>query len=168
MDKLLTDPDIGLMIWTWVCFAVMAGILAKFAWGPIVKAMEARECKVREDLQKAEAARKEGEAVLAKHAAAMNQAKSEALAILEEGKADAVRLKGAILAEARDEAARVGARGRREIDLAASKAIGDLQAQAAALSVSMASKILGREVKPDDQDRLLQESLAEMKRQAMN
>ena len=168
MDKLLTDPDIGLMIWTWVCFAIMAGILAKFAWGPMVKAMEAREHRIKDDLAKAEGARKEAEATLARHAAALNQVKAEAQAILEEGKADAVRLKERILQEAREEAGKVAERARHEIELAKDKAVSDLQAQAASLSVAMASKILGREVKVADQDRLIQESLGEFKRQGMN
>lgn len=168
MDKLLTDPDTGLMIWTWVSFAVMAVILARFAWKPMLGALEAREHGIRHDLEKAEAARKEAEAVLAKHEAAMNQVKAEAQAILDEGKADATKLREKMLADAQAEAGKVGERARREIELARDKAVADLQAQAAALSVAMAGRILGREVKQADHDRLIQDALGEFKRQAVN
>ena len=166
LEALIPNP--GVLLQQVILFTFLAVVLHRFAWKHILHALESREGKIKGDLDRAEAARKAAEAVLARHEAAMNQAKSEALAILEEGKADAVRLKEAILAEAREEATKVGERGRREIDLARDKAVGDLQAQAAALSVSMAAKILGREVKVADQDRLLQESLTEFKRQAMN
>jgi F-type H+-transporting ATPase subunit b len=161
-------PDPGVLLQQVILFTLLAVVLYQFAWKHILHALEAREGRIKGDLDRAESARKESETVLARHEAAMDRVKVEALAILEEGKADALRLKEAILAEARAEAARVGERGRREIELAASKAVGDLQALAAALSVAMATRILGREVKVSDQDRLLQESLTEMKRQAMN
>ncbi len=166
LEALIPNP--GVLLQQVILFTILVVVLYQFAWKHILHALEAREGKIKGDLDRAESARKEAEAVLARHEAAMNQAKAEALAILEEGKADAVRLKEAILAEARDEAAKVGERGRREIELARDKAIGDLQAQAAALSIAMATKILGREVKVSDQDRLLQESLTEFKTQAMN
>ena len=165
LEALIPNP--GVLLQQVILFTILAVVLYRFAWKHILHALEAREGKIKGDLDRAESARKASEAVLAKHEAAMNHAKVEALAILEEGKADALRLKEAILAAAREEAVRVGERGRREIELAASKAIGDLQAQAAALSVVMATKILGREVQVADQDRLLQESLTEFKRQAI-
>ena len=166
LEALLPNKEV--LIQQVILFTILAVVLYKFAWKHILHALEGREGKIKGDLDRAESARKQAETVLARHEAAMNQAKAEALAILDEGKADAVRLKEAILTEARDEAAKVGERGRREIALARDKAIGDLQAQAAALSIAMATKILGREVKVADQDRLLQESLAEFKTQAMN
>ena len=161
-------PDPADLIQQVILFTVLAAVLYKFAWKHILHALEAREGKIRGDLDRAEASRKEAEAILARHQAAMDQVKGEAQAILDEGKADAVKLKEAILAEARAEAGRIQERSRHDIELARDKAVAELQAQAAQLSVVMATKILGREVKPADQDRLLQESLSEFKRQGMN
>ena len=161
-------PDPATLVQQVILFTVLAGVLYKFAWKHILHALEQREGKIKGDLDKAEAARKEAEAVLARHEAAMNQVKAEAQAILEEGKADATRLKEKILAEAREESARIGERARHEIELAKDKAVAEIQAQAASLSIAMATKILGREVKAADQERLIQEALGEFKRQAMN
>ena len=161
-------PDLPTLVQQTILFAVLALVLYKFAWKHILHALEQREGKIRGDLEQAEAARKSAEAVLAQHQAAMDRVKGEAQAIVEEGKADALRLKETILAEAREEAGKVSERAKREIELARDKAVLDLQAQAASLSVSMASRILGREVKASDQDRLIQESLSEFKRQTMN
>ena len=161
-------PDLPTFVQSTILFTVLAVVLYKFAWKHILHALEEREGKIKGDLDRAEAARKEAEAVLAKHQAAMNQVKAEAQALIDEGKADALRLKAGILAEAREEAGKVSERAKREIELAKDKAVLDLQAQAASLSVSMASRILGREVKASDQERLIQESLSEFKRQAMN
>ena len=168
LDALI--PDGAVLLQQVILFTVLALVLYKFAWKHILHVLEEREGKIRGDLDKAEASRKEAEAVLAKHQAAMDRAKAEAQAVLDEGKADAVKLKEAILTEAREEAGKVGERAKREIELAKDKAVLDLQAQAASLSVSMASRILGREVKASDSDnaRLIQESLSEFKRQTMN
>lgn len=161
-------PDLPTLIQQLILFGVLAWVLYQFAWKHILKALLEREAKIRDDLQKAESARQSTEAVLARHEAQLNQVKAEAQAILEEGKADALKLKDKILGEARDEAGKVSERARREIELSRDKAVSDLQAHAAALSVAMASRILGREVQPADQERLLQESLSDLKRQALN
>lgn len=161
-------PDLPTLVQQTILFTILAVVLYKFAWKHILHALEAREGKIHGDLARAEAARKESEALLAQHQAQVNQVKAEAQAILEEGKADALRLKESILAEARSEAGKVGDRARREIELARDKAVAELQAQAAHLAVAMASKVLGREVQPRDQDRLIQDSLSEFKRQAVN
>ena len=161
-------PDLPTLVQQTILFTVLVAVLYTFAWKHILHALEAREGKIKGDLDRAEAARKDAEAVLAKHEAAMNQVKTEAQAILEEGKADATRLKEKILTEAREEAGKVGERALREIDLAKDKAVAELQSQAAALSLAMAGRILGRELKAADNERLIQESLAEFKRQGMN
>ena len=161
-------PDLPTFIQQTILFAILAFVLYKFAWKHILHALEQREGKIKGDLDRAESARKEAEALLARHQAAMDQVKAEAQAIVDEGKKDALRLKEGILAEAREEAGRTGERARREIELARDKAVLELQAQAAALSVTMATRILGREVKAADQERLIQDSLAEFKRQTMN
>ncbi len=161
-------PDMSTLVQQVILFTVLAAVLYKFAWKHILHALEEREGKIKGDLDAAEASRKEAESLLVRHKAAMDQAKGEAQAILDEGKKDALRLKETILAEAREEAAKAAERSKREIALAGDKAVQELQTQAAALSVSMASRILGREVKASDQDRLIQESLGEFKRQTMN
>ena len=161
-------PDLPTLVQQTILFAVLAGVLYKFAWKHILHALEEREGKIKGDLARAEVARKEAEASLARHEAAMNQVKGEAQAILDEGKADATRLKEKILAEAREEGGKIGERARHEIELAKDKAVAEIQAQAASLSIAMATKILGREVKAADQERLIQEALGEFKRQAMN
>ena len=48
MDKLL-QPDIGLMFWTALNFLILAFLLAKFAWKPLMKALDDRERKIKED-----------------------------------------------------------------------------------------------------------------------
>lgn len=161
-------PDLGTFVQQAILFAVLAGVLYKFAWRHILHALDEREKRLHGDMARAEQARKEAEAIVARHQAELDKVKVEAQAILDEGKADAERLKGSILEEARGEAKAVGERALREIALARDKAVSDLQQEAAQLSIVMASKILGREVKPADQERLLQESLAEFRRQAMN
>ena len=51
MDKLL-QPDIGLMFWTALNFLILAFLLAKFAWKPVMKALDDRERKIKEERER--------------------------------------------------------------------------------------------------------------------
>ena len=64
MDTLL-NPDTGLVIWTVVTFLCLVFLLKKFAWGPLVGAIEEREAKLRADREGAEAARRQAEGIRA-------------------------------------------------------------------------------------------------------
>jgi F-type H+-transporting ATPase subunit b len=55
----LVTPDIGLVFWTTVCFAILLFILRKFAWKPILEAISERERSIEDSLSKAEAAKEE-------------------------------------------------------------------------------------------------------------
>ncbi len=164
MDKLLTDPDIGLMIWTWVSFGIMAFILAKFAWQPMVHALEAREHHIQEEIDRAEANRAESARLLADHQAKLEASRLEAQKIIEEGKADAVRLKDQILKEAREEGERLVKGAKREIELAESKAVETLRQKTVELAVAAASRILERTLRPEDHKDVVNRFLQETER----
>ena len=59
MDNPLLRPDPGLFIWTIITFLVLVTILAKFAWGPLLKALDSRQEAIRKSLDDAQAAKQE-------------------------------------------------------------------------------------------------------------
>jgi F-type H+-transporting ATPase subunit b len=154
--------DLGNSVWTLVIFAIVLVVLGKFAWGPILKSLQAREAFILEALEKAKREREEAELRRKEYEDRLAQARTEATAIVDEGRRDAEVLKNRILEETRAEAEKERERTRREIRIATDTATKELYALAAHLATSMAGRIVGRELNPQDHERLIAESIAEL------
>src|SRR6185295_18727093 len=85
--------DVGNAIWTILIFGLVLFVLGKYAWGPILSGLQARESFIREALEKADRDRKESAAKLQEYVDKINASRAEASAIVEEGKRDADALK---------------------------------------------------------------------------
>ncbi|MFA6030050.1 MAG: F0F1 ATP synthase subunit B [Elusimicrobiota bacterium] len=161
MDTLL-NPDPGLYIWTVVSFLILVGLLKAFAWGPLLKAVEEREERLRAERESAEAARRDAERIrselaaqLAGHEARQKQALAEAL---REGEALRSRLKDDGEAEAR----RIVEKARGQLEEEKARLIGELRREVAALSVLAAERLVRKSVDKDVQKRVLDEFLGEV------
>lgn len=151
----------GLMIWTVVTFVVLLVVLRFTAWGPLQKSLAAREKRIQDAVLGAEKARQESEALLARHRKMIDEAIEEAHKIIDEGKADGLRLKHEIMGQARAEAEEHKARALREVGLATDQAKKELWLEATKLSTELAEKILRRTLDGADQKRLIEEVLQE-------
>src|SRR4051794_9307321 len=81
--------DIGSALWTLLIFGLVVLLLGKFAWGPILNALQSRETFIREALETAKRDRDEAELRLKEYEDRLAQARSEASAIVDEGRRDA-------------------------------------------------------------------------------
>ncbi len=160
--------DLGNAIWTLVIFILVIVVLGKFAWGPLLSALQQREQFIRSSLQEAKDDREAAEARLQEYEARLQKATAEATQIVEQGRQDADKAKGRIEETARTEADKMLDRAKREIDLARQSAIKDLYATSAELATDIAGKVLKREMSPKDHERLIQESIEELNRQDGN
>lgn len=151
----------GLMIWTVVTFLVLLAVLRFTAWGPLQKSLDAREQRIRNAVEGAEKARRESEELLARHRAMIDAAMVDAHKIIDEGKADGLRLKHEIMTQARTEAEEHKARALRELELATDQAKKELWGEATKLSTELAEKILRRTLDSADQRRLIEDVLKE-------
>lgn len=151
----------GLIIWTIVTFVVLMVVLRFSAWGPLQKALAAREQRIRTAIEAAEVARQQSEERLAQLEQRLQQAAEEAHKIIEEGKSDGLKLKNEIAANARVEAEEFKARARRELELATDQAKKDLWEHSTQLSTELAARILGRSLSSDDHRRLVDHVLEE-------
>jgi len=154
--------DLGNSVWTLQIFVVVLLVLGKFAWGPILKALQARESYILESLEKAKREREDAELRRREYEERLAQARTEATAIVEEGRRDAEVLKNRILEETRREADQERERTKREIRIATDTATKELYALAAHLATDMAGRIIGKELTPQDHERLIAESIAEL------
>jgi F-type H+-transporting ATPase subunit b len=151
--------DVGNAIWTVVIFGLVVFVLGKFAWGPLLRGLQAREEFIRESLEKARMERETAETRLREYEQKLATARAEATAIVEEGRRDAEVVRHRIEATAKQEGEAMVERARREIQLATDTATKELFTLSARLATQMAAKVVGRELTPQDHERLIAEAI---------
>jgi F-type H+-transporting ATPase subunit b len=137
----LVQPDPGLFIWTILTFLVLVGLLAKFAWRPLLDALESR--------------RRES-------AEMMRQARVEAESIISRSRSDAEALREELKQKSRAEAAAIVKNAEKQIQMETARAIQQIRTETVDLSVAIASKILKRQVSKDDHEGLIEDTLKQV------
>jgi F-type H+-transporting ATPase subunit b len=158
----LFTGDLGNILWSLLTFAAVLVVLGKFAWGPILNALQKREDFIRDSLAQAKKDREAAQAELAKHAERLDAARAEASGIVEEGRRDAEVLHRKIEADARREAEEMLARAKREIGVATDTAVKHLYTLSADLATNVASRIIRKEIDAKEHERLIAESIEEL------
>lgn len=154
--------DVGSAIWTLAIFLALLFVLGKFAWNPILNALQQREDFIRDALAKAKDDRDAAEAKLAEYEGILAKARAEATALVEEGRRDAEVLRARIEREARAERDAELARAKREIGIAKQTAVKELYDVSGRLATDIAGRIIGRELAPEDHRQLIEASIAEI------
>ncbi len=157
MDNPLVQPDPGLFVWTILTFLILVALLAKFAWRPLLLALEVRQKTIEGALEDARKAREDLERVQQEGAKLLNDARREADAIVTRARADADRFREDMKQQANVQAAGIVERAQREIERETARAVTQLRQEAVELSFSIASKVLRRTVTPADHERLIDE-----------
>jgi len=162
MDNPLLRPDPGLFIWTIFTFLVLLTVLARFAWGPLLKALESRAQSIRDALDDAQRAKQELERLEQESAQIIRKARSDAEAIITTSRSDAERLREEMRHKARAEADAIVRNAGQQIQLETARALQQIRSEAVELSVQIASKILQRNVSKEDNERLIQDTLKQV------
>ena len=152
-------PVVPQFVWALLSFIIVLFILLKKLLPPIQAAMDRRADEIRNALQAAEKARAEAQEMIRQHHADMESARKEATAIIEEGKADAQRVKESIMASAKKEAEEVAGRAVRDIDRAKRQALDELKQTSVDLSIAIAKDLIGRELDPNAHQDLIQQRI---------
>ncbi|HUF89448.1 MAG TPA: F0F1 ATP synthase subunit B [Gemmatimonadota bacterium] len=160
MDLLSADP--GLIVWTIVTFLLLLGILWKFAWNPILGALEAREMAIQKTIDDAERLQAEAAAILEEHQKRLAEARAEGNRVLDEARQAGEHMKQDILEKARAEAEKVLERAHRQLELETEQAIQTIRAQAADLALKAAEKVIERSLTDADHRRFAAEAIEEL------
>jgi len=160
----LVTPALGLVFWTTISFGILLFILGKYAWKPILGALNDRERFIEDSLLKAEAAKEEMARLTNENESLLKQARAERDQILN----DARKVKEQMIADAKELAHKEGARmielARVEINNQKAIAMADVKNQVATLSLDIAEKILRRQFEDQQkQDDLVSQLLKEVK-----
>lgn len=161
------DPgDLGQAIAAVVIFFLLLLVLGKWAWKPIVSQLRQREQEIAETVNRAEKREKESQELLAQYKARLDRAEGDSQEVLAKARKGAAEAREEILDAARGEAQKFAEETRQEIDQAKQKALHELHDAAATLATDLAGRILRKTLKPEDHRELLQESLAEIRKNA--
>ena len=158
----LVQPDPGLFIWTILTFLVLLTLLAKFAWGPLLRALDDRQETIRKSLDDAQLAKQELERLQQESAQIIRQARIDAEAVIVQSRTDAARLKEEMRQKARTEADAIVRNAERHIQLETQRALQQIRHEAVDMSVMIASKILRRNLSKEDNEKLIEEALKQV------
>jgi F-type H+-transporting ATPase subunit b len=155
MGSNLITPDPGTVLWTIITFVILAFLLGKFAWKPLLTTLQERERTIRESLEQAQKARADGEETLRKNQEILSQARRETAAILDQGKREAEVLKTEILAQARKEAQDLVEQGKKQVQFEQKQAMEQLRTQVADLAIQAAERLITRSLDDSAQRQLV-------------
>ena len=164
MEKLIEEFSIGLFVWQTAIFMLLVLMLKKYAWSPILKAVNEREQGIKDALQSAELAKKEMESLKADNDKIMKQARVERDTLLKEARG----IKNSIVNQAKDEAKaeaqKIIENANKSIKNEKNAAVSEIKKQVATLSIDIAEKILKEKLSDDDkQMQIVEELLKDVK-----
>ena len=163
MDTLVkVDP--GLYFWTLFTFLALVVLLKKFAWTPLLKALEERRASIEKSVEDAKRATAELQRVQEESARLMAEARAEAAGIVTRSRADADRFREEMRKKAVEDAQVIVKNAEKEIQLETARAIAQLRTEAVDLSVAIASKLLRKNITAADNDALIQDAIGQFKR----
>lgn len=164
MDKLINDFSFGLFIWQIVIFVGLILLLKKFAWKPILDAVNEREEGIKNALESAENAKKEMQDLQADNQRILQEARVERDTMLKEAR----EMKEKIVADAKNEAQAQGQKmieqAKAAIESEKNAAMNELKLQVSTLSLSIAEKVLKDELSNKEaQTKLVEKMLGDVK-----
>lgn len=154
----------GLMIWTIAVFLLVLFVLGKFAWGPILGVVEAREEGIRDAIGEAKRMNEEAEQRLEEVRRELTAARRQAQEIVAEGREAGDRVRREVEAKARDDAERMLERARQEIGRERDQAVQALRRESVDLALAVASRILHERLDEEADRELVQRYLEEVGR----
>ena len=138
----LLSPHVGLIFWTLVVFALLLFVLGKFAWGPMVSALDEREKTIEDSLTRAERALEEARQMQADNEAARRDAERQAQAILRDAREESDRQRTAEVEKTTADLAKMQEQARADIEREKQQALTALRTEVADLAIGAAEKIL--------------------------
>jgi F-type H+-transporting ATPase subunit b len=160
MEKLISEFSIGLFFWQSMIFIGLIFLLRKYAWGPILSAVNERETSIKDALDSAEAARKEMETLQTDNQRILKEARAEKEVMLKEARNTRADLINTAKEEAKAEAEKILIQAQEAIQNEKRVAISELKEQVASIATNIAEKVLQKELESNDkQEQLISQLL---------
>ncbi len=160
----LVDVRPGLIFWTLVTFFLVALLLRRVAWGPILRVVDDREKTIAASIESAKRERAEAERLLAEQKDAIQKARAEAAEMMRKNAEDVEKLRNELVSKARAEAEAQKPDALREIENERVRAVNDVKKVAADLAIQITEKLLNKQLDDKTQKDLANQYLAEVSR----
>jgi F-type H+-transporting ATPase subunit b len=158
----LVSPDVGLMIWTLLVFGLSMFLLAKLAFPRIAEALDRRQKAIEDSIDAAEHTRKEAEDILAEYRERLAEARGQADEIVSRARKTGEAAENEIVADARSKREEMMEQTRRDIEAETRRAIQEIRAEVADLTVLATEKVTRKALTEEDQKRLVEDALSEL------
>lgn len=163
MENLL-KPDYGVLALTVCNFLLLVYLLKKFAWGPVINALEKREQQIAADKQTAAQARQSAEELKKELDARLAQISNEASAQIAKAVSMGRAQQEQLIDQAKQQAQQLLEQAKAQIEAEKNKALADVRGEISSISLLAASRILGKQVKDDTADQVVSHVLEEITR----
>jgi F-type H+-transporting ATPase subunit b len=158
----LVSPDIGLMIWTLVVFGLSMFLLGKLAFPRIAEALDRRQHAIEESIDTAERIRKEADEILAEYRERLAEARGQADEIVARARKTGEAAEAELVSDGRAKREELMEQTRRDIEAETRRAILEIRAEVADLTVLATEKVTRKTLTDSDHKRLVEEALAEL------
>jgi F-type H+-transporting ATPase subunit b len=158
----LIEPKFGTVFWTLLTFILLVVLLGRFAWKPLLGALEQREKSIKDSIDQARKDREEAEGLLGQHRELLGEARRERAEAVSAGRRDAEVLKAEILEEAKKQREQLLAQTQEQVDAGLRQARSELRSVAADLAIQAAEKLLVKNLDDATQRKLVEDYLADL------
>jgi F-type H+-transporting ATPase subunit b len=158
----LVSPDVGLMLWTLIVVGISYFVLAKLAFPRIAEALDRRQKAIEDSIDAAEHTRKEAEHILDEYRERLAEARGQADEIVARARKTGEAAETEIIADARVKREEMMEQTRRDIQAETRRAIQEIRAEVADLTVLATEKVARKALTDEDQKRLVEDALAEL------
>ncbi|OUW34426.1 MAG: ATP synthase F0 subunit B [Flavobacteriaceae bacterium TMED179] len=150
MEKLISEFSLGLFFWQTVIFIGLIFLLKKYAWKPILSAVNERETSIKDALKEAKEARSEMESLKSDNQRILKEARTEKEALLKEARIVRSEIINRAKEEAKTEANNILSQAQEAIKNEKRLAINELKSQVSSLALDIAEKVLQNELESKD------------------
>ncbi|MFA5012350.1 MAG: F0F1 ATP synthase subunit B [Ignavibacteria bacterium] len=158
----LLSVNPGLIIWTIIVFVIFLFLLKKFAWGPIIKALNKREQIIKEALENAEKQNKESAELIEQNKKVIAEANSQASRIISEAKDIAVKMKDEIVSKANEESNKNIEKAKQQIEAMKVSALEEMRGDITDIAFKAAEKILSKNLDREKQMDLINDFMSKI------
>jgi F-type H+-transporting ATPase subunit b len=158
----LVSPNVGLMIWTLLAFAITLFLLNRLAFPRIAEALDRRRRAIEESIDHAEQAKREADELLEEYRARLREAREQAEDITARARKAADSLADQAKADATHQREELMAATRRDIEAETRRALDEIRKEVANLTVIATEKVTRKSLTPDDHRRLIEDALSEV------
>jgi F-type H+-transporting ATPase subunit b len=158
----LVSPNVGLMIWTLLVFGISMWLLSRFAFPRISQALDRRQRAIEESIDASERTRREAEELLQEYRERLAEARGQADEIVARARKTGESAQAEIVAEGRTKREELMEQTRREIEAETRRAIQQIRAEVADLTVLATEKVTRKSLDDADHRRLVDEALSEL------